>query len=68
MADHHEPKMGTKTKQKESILTFRMCVIIENSLRFMKRYAVFSAVLFSLSGLPIKSNFCHIYIVFTFKN
>lgn len=76
MADHHEPKMGTKTKQKESILTFRMriiielrCIfIIENGLRFIKRYAVFSEVLFSFYGLPIKSNFRHIYIVFTFKN
>ena len=76
MADHHEPKMGTKTKQKESILPIRMCVIIElrcifiveNALRLIKRYAVFSEVLFSLYGLPIKSNFCHTYIVFTFKN
>jgi len=74
MADHHEPKTGTKTKQKESILIFRMCVIIElrgiiiieNGLRFIKRYTVFSEVLLSLYGLPVKLKFRRIYIVFTF--
>jgi hypothetical protein len=48
VANHHEPKMETKAKQKESILPFRMFVIIElrskivieNGLRFLKRYAV----------------------------
>ena len=68
--------MGTKTKQKESILPFRMFVIvelrgkivIENGLRFLKLYAVIPEVLFSLCGIPLKLKFRHIYIVFTIKN
>jgi len=29
---------------------------------------VFPEVLFRLSGIPLKSNFYHIYIVFTIRN
>jgi hypothetical protein len=76
VANHHEPKMETKDKQKESILPLRMLVIIElrskivieNGLRFLKRYAVIPEVLFGLCGIPLKSNFWHVYIVFTIKN
>ena len=65
MADHHEPKLGSIPQQKESVLPLRMCVIvelngkivIENGLRFFKRYAVFPEVLFSLCGIPFESNF-----------
>jgi len=50
------------------IVKFHSKIVIENGLRFLKRYAVIVEILFSLCRIPPKSKFRHIYIVFTAKN